>query len=643
MKDIAIVCVVLLAGGLAFAGEVKSVRTESVGKVAVVCDSPAGWTFTTKLAKDALGREVLTLTLDSAEKALPPDFHVQFDTPSDAVRCLWRPEAGWGGYGLWLFSSNLSHLSEWEPLYALVDTSDFNRFTIAAEEVKYALTMKTRLVEETGKVAWDIRYFENREAQKAPCGRLAAGNVDHNLKDPVASPAQNYEPCTHYETSLLLDTRRVHFSESVKGGSDWVFAKRGIEPLAAPPAAYKAWYETWYGFHRTYTAELLEPEYERAQTLGMKCVIIDSGWFQDNADRIYHQAGDWNVSKKKFPKGMAEHIAKIHARDMKVIIWFATPFVGFKTEAFKTTFRDKLLFIERGIDTGVLDPRFPEVREYIASTLEKYMKEWDVDGFKLDFLNNLFTWQGDPALADDFKGRDYRNVGDATMALYTDVIRRLKAIKPDVLIEIRPSYQSPELQRFGNMMRVADCPASLVANRCGIAALKLMCPKAAVHSDMIMWDPLSTPETAARHILDAAFGAVQYSTRLDDDHSTPAIRAMMKHWIAFYDAHEETLQRGTFKPHAPFANYPVLESETAKERIIAVYEPGRVVDLGLADKPVYLLNATGEDRVTLRLPAMPVRFEAFDTYGKPAMVDRSAAGVADIKMPISGYLSFHWK
>jgi len=234
-------------------------------------------------------------------------------------------------------------------------------------------------------------------------------------------------------------------------------------------------------------------------------------------------------------------------------------------------------------------------------------------------------------------------VGDATMVLYTDVIRRLKAIKPDVLIEIRPSYQSPELQRFGNMMRVADCPASLVANRCGIAALKLMCPKATVHSDMIMWDPLSTPETAARHILDAAFGAVQYSTRLDDEHSTPAIRAMMKHWIAFYDAHEETLQRGTFKPHAPFANYPVLESETAKERIIAVYEPGRVVDLGASDKPVYLLNATGEDRVTLRLPAMPVRFEAFDTYGKPAMVDRPAAGVADIKMPVSGYLSFYWK
>jgi len=149
--------VVLVAAAVASAGEVSSVRIESVGKVAVVCDSPAGWTFTTKLVKDALGREVLTLAIDSAEKALPPDFHVQFDTPSDAVRCLWRPEAGWGGYGLWLFSSNFSHLTEWEPLYALVDTSDFNRFTIAAEEVKYALTTKTRLVEETGKVAWDIR------------------------------------------------------------------------------------------------------------------------------------------------------------------------------------------------------------------------------------------------------------------------------------------------------------------------------------------------------------------------------------------------------------------------------------------------------------------------------------------------------
>ena len=48
---------------------------------------------------------------------------------------------------------------------------------------------------------------------------------------------------------------------------------------------------------------------------------------------------------------------------------------------------------------GTLDPRFPEVREYLVQTYERVIGEWGFDGVKLDFIDCFTLGSHDPAIA----------------------------------------------------------------------------------------------------------------------------------------------------------------------------------------------------------------------------------------------------
>lgn len=80
-----------------------------------------------------------------------------------------------------------------------------------------------------------------------------------------------------------------------------------------------------------------------------------------------------------------------------------------------------------------------------------------------------------------------------------------------------------------------------------------------------------------------------------------------------------------------------MEGESAKERIIAVYGEGLVADCGSADKDVYVLNATENPKLTLRLAAPCAKAEVYDTFGNRVATRALPAGVCDVELPLSGY------
>ena len=123
-------------------------------------------------------------------------------------------------------------------------------------------------------------------------------------------------------------------------------------------------------------------------------------------------------------------------------------------------FRGKTLYVDDGLKAAVLDPRFPEVREYLIAAYERALRDWDIDGFKFDFID-LFRIRGtDPAVAEGYAGRDCRGVPEAVERLLTDAMARLKGLKPDLLVEFRQPYVSAAIRRYGNMFRagVQDVP-----------------------------------------------------------------------------------------------------------------------------------------------------------------------------------------
>ena len=579
--------------------------TFSFGDVLLDCANPGDWTL--RLARECApdGAELLRIALDAPVPCAPPEFTVRFLVPQKGLSYQWRLNDGcrsmlpeWG-------SETFSQLTVNMPLYVYHDGEETSHLSLAASECARRVRFVGGIREEGSLLNVRFAFFTEPEA-----------------------------PLSHYETALRIDTRPAFFGDAIRAASRWILDEAGYEPCAVPAAALDPLYSSWYNFHQDVHAADLEAELAIAADLGMKTLIVDDGWQTDDTNRGYAFCGDWQVSRNRFPD-MRAHVAKAHALGFRYMVWYSVPYMGLKS-ANHERFRGKFLIDEdRRMGTSVLDPRFPEVRQFLVDTYVRALREWDIDGFKLDFID-AFRFEGeDPAKRDNYAGRDIPNVQHAVDRLMEEVRAALTAIKPDILIEFRQRYNGPAIRKYGNMFRVGDCPGDLVRNRVAIADMRLALDGSAIHSDMLEWNFGETPERAALFVLNSIFGVVQYSIMLRE--APQAHLDMIRHWIAFSQAHRDTLLHGRFSPRHPELQYPLLEAESEAKRILGVYDPGRCVDCGAMDRTVYVLNATEATSLVLDLRAA-VQAEAFDTFGKSTGKTNVAAGLQRVACPAGGYV-----
>ena len=364
-------------------------------------------------------------------------------------------------------------------------------------------------------------------------------------------------------------------------------------------------------------------------------MILDDGWQKDDSKGFYSKVGDWMPVKSRFPD-MKSHVAKVHAAGLKYMLWLAVPYMGNEAAAYP---RFKKMLLRDG-ECASLDPRFPEVREYLIQTYERAVGEWGFDGLKLDFIDSFTLPSNDPALADNYAGRDYRSLPQAVDRLMKDVLARLKKINPDVLVEFRQRYMGPAIRQYGNMIRAADVPADHPSNRKRICNLRLTSGLTAVHSDMLVWSKDETPEGAALPILNVLFSTIQYSMILQN--VDPAHRDVIRHWLDFSQKHRSALLKGDFRPHHPENGYTWIEGEDKNERIVVSYADDVCVNAGSAGKDVYLVNATGSKSMLVELATKPGRIELFDVFGKSAGSCAPQVGLVRLAVPASGYAKVSW-
>ena len=540
----------------------------SFGEVKVSCAEPGDWKVACVREETEKGVEIVTVTLDAPGRRQPPKFTVEFQVPQVEMFYRWSVNDGnfalppnWGGACVSEFARNM-------PLYAFLNGNDESVLALAASECTRCVDFKGGVREEGSLLEISFRYFEKPEA-----------------------------PISHYETSIRIDTRRQYFGKAVSEGAAWIEKAGGYRIASAPPAAFDPLYSSWYSFHQDVFAKPLEEELEIAARLGMKTVILDDGWQTDDTGRGYAFCGDWEVSRRRFPD-MAAHVKKVHDLGMKYMVWYSVPFVGLKSANY-AKFKGKYLFDEvPGLGAAVLDPRFPEVRAFLVETYVKAVKAWDIDGLKLDFIDSFgLPATGDPAEKENYAGRDVYSVSEAIDRLMREIRAALVAVKSDILLEFRQSYVGPGVRQVGNMLRVGDCPGDMRRNRFAIANLRLVSGGTAVHSDMLEWNFAETPASAARYVINSMFGVVQYSLML---RSAPREhREMIEKWIRFSQEHRQTLLHGTFTPRHPELQYPVIEAESDEERIIGLYDDGRVLEIPDAKKTI-VMNASGKDTFVIR-------------------------------------------
>lgn len=582
-----------------------SVKTVTVGEVHLSCPEPGEWNIEMTL-EEKDGLEFVHILMSAPKETEPARFDVSFECPQKDVHHLWHSRTWVDRCMLkpdWLGRYN-SALAQGMPLYVFCNNNNRNRLTVACSESIRFVDAVMGLREEGAVLNGRLSFFSQAEA-----------------------------PISHYEVTLLLDSRDIFWADAVRNGAQWIADAEGFEGCNAPESAFEPLYSSWYQFHQNVSDKEIEEECRLASRMGMKTIIVDDGWQTDDNNRGYGFCGDWEVSRNRFPD-MASHVRRVQDMGMKYMMWYSVPYVGKNSHAY-TKFQGKYLF-QAGPDWWVLDPRFPEVRDYLCGVYEKALREWNIDGFKLDFIDEFAIRGTDPAIAEDYRGRDIKSVPHAVDVLMKEIRRRLQAIKPDILIEFRQEYIGPAIRQYGNMMRAADCPGDMQGNRIRTSNLRLTSGKAAVHADMLEWNVCETPEDAARPILSVLYTTIQYSMMLRD--LPESHMKVIDHWLGFSQKHRTTLQHGDFRPYHPEACFPLLEAESAEERIITAYQDGLVISAGTPDRDVYVVNATGDEGLVLDLQKKPRTCRAYNVLGEQVNIPVPKAGLSRVAVPESGYV-----
>jgi alpha-galactosidase len=281
-----------------------------------------------------------------------------------------------------------------------------------------------------------------------------------------------------------------------------------------------------------------------------------------------------------------------HALGVKVLLWYSVPYMG-KNAKVVPRFRDKTLrFWEEEGGVYVLDPRFPEVRQYLIDLYTKALREWNLDGFKLDFIDAFAA--DEKTVFDTTGGRDYASVNEAADRLMTDILAELQKINPGVLIEFRQRYIGPLMRKYGNMFRASDCPNSYVMNRVSTTDLRLLSGNTAVHSDMIMWHPGEPVELAAMQMTNILFSVPQVSVRLREHFE------MVRFYTSYWNENRSVLLDGDFQARSPAANYPLLIGTSPKKTIVGLYADQVVrLDRNTVRLALDIVNGKNSEQVVL--------------------------------------------
>ncbi|PXX21707.1 glycoside hydrolase family 36 protein [Arenibacter sp. ARW7G5Y1] len=508
------------------------------------------------------GLDLVKIKLSAKTEELPPKFTIKWKVLSNDIYKFWNPDYSVDQVNFY-YNSITSSSTRHAPVISFMDKEDLNRFTFALADGLNQVQMDAGLVEEDVSFHCRLTFF-----------------------------AKENTPIKEYSTELLIDRRGKPFYEILKEVTDWWSGHKNYKPAYTPEAAKDPMYSTWYNFHQNIEVETMLAESREGKKYGIDAIIIDDGWQTLDGQRGYAYTGDWQPDRIN---DMPTFVNDLHLLGTKVLLWYSVPFVGKHAKNYNR-FKGKYLYEWESQGTFILDPRYPEVREFIINTYEQALIDWKLDGFKFDFLG-FFRPDSDTKLTKE-KGRDHASVDTAVDDLMTEVMKRLQKINPNVVIEFRQPYIGPLMRKYGNMFRASDCPNMAVINRVRTVNVRLLAGESAVHADPIIWNNEDPVEVAALQLLNPIFAVPQISVKLNqlpEDH-----KRMLAFWLGYWKSNREYLLNKGFYPNDPEALYPKVSAGDDQKMITAIYNDVFVENnYKEAPKNLDVLNARKNTNVIL--------------------------------------------
>ena len=184
---------------------------------------------------------------------------------------------------------------------------------------------------------------------------------------------------------------------------------------------------TW-GYHRDFKPEQILGKLEHLKALGIRSVILDDGW------SVNH--GDWVPDPKKFPNGDEDFkrlINKIHESGLKVWLWWVPGYTD-STSSLAAQHPDWLIKNKDGSvhPSYGLCPAYQPVQEHYKKLVQKFVEEYKLDGFKLDFgeINSA-----PPCYNPKHHHNNPYESFYSTPVLFQNICETAKRYNPDMLIE----------------------------------------------------------------------------------------------------------------------------------------------------------------------------------------------------------------
>lgn len=548
------------------------------------------------------GIKHFTVHAKLSEKAVPEKFSIQFKIPHIECFSVWSPYLShcrrigpdWGP------STTYANIASSMPVQSVLSVDGNNRLTLAIDDAMSPTAIKTGVREEDSNIIVTFTFF-----------------------------TETTTAIEEYSATVRVDTRDIPFYDAVYDVVRWWENECGYTPLNVPELAKLPMNSMWYSYHQNLDSECIVREARLAKELGMESIIVDDGWQTDHLGRGYAYCGDWELATTKIPD-MREVVDRVHAEGVKLILWFSVPFVGKYSRAFER-FKDMVLSDDPyQYEHTQLDPRYKEVRDFLIGVYKKYLVEWDLDGFKLDFID---SFRLTPSTIAPDERRDYESLVQAVDRLMTDITIELKKIKPDILIEFRQTYVGPAIRKYGNMLRATDCPNDAISNRKHTLDLRLTSGNTAVHSDMLTWNKDDTPESAMLQFTSILYSVPQISLRLDT--ISDVHRKALKFYLSFWRENADILMNGKLHVYDTAHDYSGACAVLDKKAIYTCYVQ-TVIDGADYDEltivkaskgnSVYVKNCKGKS------------YKAVNCFGETISEGIIDSTIAEIELPLSGIL-----
>ncbi len=478
------------------------------------------------------------VVMNSDTPIVPKKFTVTWKILNHNVFSVWKPKSSDNVRMVrpnWSKQWQTSRLASWMPVIQANAVDGTNTATLALSDAATPTRVGLGATEQLAELEAAIEFFT----------------------EPV-------DPIDTYRATVRFDTRKIKFYDALYDVAAWWEKDCGYGTAHVPAAARDAVNSLWYSYHQKLEPDEIVRQCALSKALGMDTVIIDDGWQTADVNLGYKFCGDWELCPDKIPS-MKELCDRLHEIGVKVVLWYSVPYMGVGAKNFEK-FKDMLLDDPHKQGWASLDPRYKEVREYLKAIYKNALVNYGLDGFKLDFID---AFKLTPASMEYDPRRDCASLESAVDTLMSEVNAELCAINPDVMLEFRQSYVGPCIRKYGNMLRVSDCPNDSYANRMRMLDLRLTSGNTAVHSDMVMWNYTEDVESAALQMANILYCVPQVSVRFDEipeDH-----KKMVKFYLDLWNQNRELLLDGRLEMENPEAYYSRAWAHDGKKAIISLY------------------------------------------------------------------------